>query len=346
VSEASALARPRLGFVGLGWIGRHRLEALVQSGKVEIAALCEPDAAALELASALAPGATCVPSFGRLLEQPLDGVVIATPSAQHAQQAIAALERGVAVFCQKPLGRNADEVRKVVAAARARDRLLGVDFSYRGSAAVQQLRDMVRDGAVGDVFAAQLVFHNAYGPDKAWFYDPAASGGGALMDLGVHLVDLLLWTLDFPSVTAVTSQLFAQGKPLRDASSVEDYAAAQLTLESGTVVQLVCSWRLHAGRDCAIEASLFGTRGGVAFHNRDGSFYDFSAHAYTGTQSRTLAEPPDAWGGRMAVEWASRLARGERFDDGAHRFIQVAQVIDRIYAAAQCQRPVGDSCAF
>ena len=67
--------------------------------------------------------------------------------------------------------------------------------------------------ALGRTYAVDLVFHNAYGPDKAWFYDPALSGGGCVMDLGVHLVDLALWALDFPAVTKVSST-FVAGWPV------------------------------------------------------------------------------------------------------------------------------------
>src|SRR5438270_316966 len=82
-------------------------------------------------------------------------------------------------------------------------------------------------GALGRVYAVDLVFHNAYGPDKAWFYDPALSGGGCVMDLGVHLVDLALWALDFPEPATIASTLLAGGAPLQ-AGQVEDYAVAQI----------------------------------------------------------------------------------------------------------------------
>jgi predicted dehydrogenase len=329
--------RPRLGFIGLGWIGRHRLQAVADSGVAEIAALCDPDSNAVEAARAIAPGAVVVGSMGELLQQPLDGIVIATPSAQHAQQSLAALERGVAVFCQKPLGRSASEVRALVQAAERGDRLLGVDLSYRRTDAASKLRALVASGEIGRVFAANLVFHNAYGPDKPWFYDAKLSGGGALVDLGIHLIDLLLWTLDFPKVVDVRSQLLAKGQPLQDRTTqVEDYVAAQLTLASGAIVQLACSWRLHAGCDCVIEASLYGTEGGVSLRNQSGSFYDFSTEAFAGTARRVLAAPPDAWGGRTAVDWAQRLAADHSFDPSAHHFVDVAEVIDRIYAGAAC----------
>src|SRR5947199_289519 len=82
---------------------------------------------------------------------------------------IRALKRGAAVFCQKPLGRTAAEARAVIDAARAADRLLCVDLSYRFTDGMRRIRELVRAGALGRVYAVDLVFHNAYGPDKAWF---------------------------------------------------------------------------------------------------------------------------------------------------------------------------------
>jgi predicted dehydrogenase/glycosyltransferase involved in cell wall biosynthesis len=248
-----------------------------------------------------------------LLEMELDGIVIATPSALHAEQSIAALERGVAVFCQKPLGRSAEEARAVVDAARAADRLLEVDLSYRFTAAMRAVRDLVARGEIGHVYAADLVFHNAYGPDKPWFYDRALSGGGCVMDLGIHLVDMALWTLDFPRVSSVQSRLFAGGRPLAPADdAVEEFATATIGLESGASVRLACSWKLPAGADAEISATFYGTGGGVRMQNVNGSFYDFRAEHLDGTSRTTLVEPPDAWGGRAAVHWAQRLDGGER----------------------------------
>jgi predicted dehydrogenase len=269
------------------------------------------------------------------LDLPLAGLVIATPSALHARQSIMALERGVAVFCQKPLGRTALEAGAVVAAARRADRLLGVDLSYRFTRAMGRVRELVAGGELGEVFAADLVFHNAYGPDKPWFYDPALSGGGCVMDLGVHLADLALWTLGFPEVARITSSLMSAGRPWRRGSAgVEDYAVAALNLADGAVIRLACSWRLHAGRDAEISATFHGRDGGAAMRNVGGSFYDFVAERFRGRERQTLVSPPDEWGGRAAADWARRLARGERFDPAADRFTEVARVLDGIYQAS------------
>ncbi len=144
-----------MGFLGVGWIGRNRLEALLRSGLVDIAAVCDPGAENAAAASQLA-GCAIEESFDALLGTGLDGLVIATPSALHADQAIAALQRGVAVFCQKPLGRTEDETARVVAAARTENKLLAVDLSYRYVKGIEQVRDLIRTGELGTVYAADL----------------------------------------------------------------------------------------------------------------------------------------------------------------------------------------------
>jgi predicted dehydrogenase len=193
-----------------------------------------------------------------------------------------------------------------------------------------RIAELVRSGALGRVHAVDLTFHNAYGPDKPWFYDPAQSGGGCVMDLGVHLVDLALWTLGWPDVEAVEAHLLAEGQRLIP-GRCEDYAVATLTLASGPVVRLACSWRLQAGQEAVIAAEFYGTHGGAALRNVGGSFYDFEAARFSGTATEVLTSPPDEWGGRAAADWARRLAAGERFDPQAERLVDVARVLDRIY---------------
>lgn len=322
---------PRLGFVGTGWIGRHRMEAIARSGAGTVAAIADPSKEVTAALRESFPDVEYCSSLDGLLELSLDGVVIATPSALHSAQSIQALERGVAVFCQKPLGRNEAETRAVIEAARNADRLLGVDFSYRFAAAFLAAREVVRSGEIGELFGIDLVFHNAYGPDKEWFYDRASSGGGCLMDLGIHLVDIALWTAG-GRPEEVGGTLFSSGERMTPGSaSVEDYAVASFRLNDAAV-RLACSWKLPAGRDAVIEASFYGTRGGVAVRNVDGSFYDFVAERYEGTKTIPLIAPPDEWGGRAAVAWASQLAAGGAYDASVEELIQVAHVLDAIYS--------------
>jgi predicted dehydrogenase len=278
-----------------------------------------------------APDAKRVATLDELLEYELDGVVIATPSALHAPQAVAALERGLAVFCQKPLARSGNEVAKVIATAERLDRLFAVDLSYRHVEGFKTIRDLILGDGLGTVFAADLVFHNAHGPGKPWFYDRALSGGGCLIDLGIHLVDLALWILRGP-ITRLDSALFAEGHRLPPgAQAIEDYASARLELASGAVVNLACSWQAHAGKEAVIEATFFGTNGGARLRNIHGSFTEFRAERFAGTSRQLLAEPPDPWGGGAILQWARQLQENPRFDRAILEHAQVARILDQIY---------------
>jgi predicted dehydrogenase len=308
------------------------MQMAVESGMADVALISDPSADCVSEALKLAPASKTSSVFDDAVNnETVDGVVIATPSALHMRQAVAAFEAGKAVFCQKPLGRNAEEVSAVVAAAKKANRLLGADFSYRYTAAFGAILPIIQSGELGKIFAVDLKFHNAYGPDKPWFYDKKLSGGGCVLDLGIHLIDLLLFALDFPEVEKVNSQLFSKGAALKGNDAVEDYANVQLQLANDINAQLACSWNLHAGCEAVIEASFYGTNGGVTIKNVNGSFYDFEGVRYWGTRSETLVQPPDAWGGRALLTWIEQLSVNPNFNAEAENFVASAAVLDRIY---------------
>lgn len=327
---------PRLGFLGLGWIGRQRMEALLESRLARVTVLADSSRAAVSAAAALVPDEpTAVESLDELLSLELDGVVIATPSALHAEQAVTALQHGLAVFVQKPLARTHAETDVVLAAARQANRPLGIDLSYRYTHAAAAAREALEAGRIGRVFAVDLVFHNAYGPDKPWFLERSLAGGGCVIDLATHMLDLALWLCHEPSAGVDAAMLLRRGQALADCDpqEVEDYCVAQLHGESGIAIRLACSWFLPAGVDCLFECTLYGTEGSLSVTNVDGSYYDFRLERRVATSCETLVEPPDAWGGRALCDWAARLGRDEAFDvDQGAELARLAAVIDEIYA--------------
>lgn len=333
VGEGSG--RARLGFLGLGWIGRKRLDAIASVPSsytgVEIAALFDTEAEALAAAAQAYPNAHRAVSFDELLSLGLDGIVIATPNGAHAPQALRALSRGTAVFCQKPLATTAAATHQVIQAARAADRLLGVDFSYRHVAGMGELKARIAAGALGAITGIDLTFHNAYGPGKQWCFDRTAAGGGCLLDLGVHLIDLALWLQSYPRLDLVSARRFAQGRPCGH-EVIEDQAYAELRADSGTMVRIGCSWYAHIGCDAHIEARVLGTKAGAVWRNVDGSFYDFELFVGRGAQRERLARPPDAWGARGLTIWAQRLAQDPSFDPTALEIARSADLIEEIYA--------------
>jgi predicted dehydrogenase len=138
------------------------------------------------------------------------------------------------------------------------------------------------------------------------------------------------------NVIEVSSRLYAQGKPIRpEDHRLEDYATARLGLDSGATANLACSWHLNAGADAVIAASFYGTKGGLAVKNVNGSFYDFIAEEFIGTERKVIAEPPDSWGGRAVVDWAGRLAESRAYDPAIESAAAVAHVIDAIYQRSE-----------
>lgn len=331
------MSRLRLGFVGLGWIGAMRLEAVAGTGRAEIAALCDAMSGRLESTMREHPKASCFASYDELLERAgdlgLSGLVIATPNALHAPQTLAALDAGLAVFCQKPLAVHAREARAMVAAARAADRLLGVDYSYRFTQGAQRLRRRLERGELGRVFSLDTVFHNADGPDKPWCFDRRLSGGGALIDLGVHLIDLAFWLLGDPAVRDVRGTVFRGGVPLRE-TDVDDAASVRIELEDGAVLTLAVSWNAHAGAGCIIKVTLLGSQGGAEFRNIDGSFYDFELARLAGRSTEIETRESRDWLGKAIVDWVDRLAAANRYDPEIERSIRVSEVVDAVYGRA------------
>jgi predicted dehydrogenase len=323
-----------LGFIGVGWIGRNRMEVLLKEGNINNVIIAEPYEQNANEALQVAEGSILVDSPEEIYNnEDIDGVVIATPSALHAAQSLEALQSGKAVFCQKPLGRTAKEVKQVIEASKEADKLLSVDLSYRYTKGFQAVYDIISEGEIGKVYAVELVFHNAYGPDKEWFYDINQSGGGCVMDLGTHLIDMAMCCLGFPEVTELKSYLFSKGVKLKpNENKVEDFAKVTMLTDKEAAITLECSWHASAGEDAVIRAVFYGTEGGVAFKNINGSFYDFQAEKYKGTNKEIIVSPPDDWSGKAGVVWSEKIADSMGYDEvTATEFLKTAEIIDRIY---------------
>lgn len=341
-NEVMNRVKSEIAFIGTGWIGLDRMKALLEEDICYPVAIFEPDINNAKKAYSIAPDATLYRDLDDLFESEPDGIVIASPTALHSTQCIRALQWGSAVFCQKPLGRSAEETRKVISAAFVANRLLGVDMPYRFTDGIQKIRHQHRQ-ELGHIYAVDLVFNTAYGPDKPWSYNPKLSGGGCLLDLGTHMIDLALWILDYPEITRVSSSLIAKGRVIEsDQDIVEDYVTAQMETDAGTSIRLVCSWNLSAGKDADIQASFYGTDASALFYNLNGSGYDFEAAICHGSNREIISSPADNWSGKALISWARELQESREFRKSAFLYYNTAELIDRIYGRMVSIKPVWD----
>lgn len=204
------------GIVGCGWVVRDYVApAIRDSANGRVAALCDRDPAALERVGAVATDARRYPSLDEFLADPaLDAVYVATPNSSHAAVVRAAAAAGKPVLCEKPMARTAAEAEGMVGACRAAGVQYATAFDQRFHAAHRRLRRMVAEGAFGTVTCVRIHYACWTPPDwqpaeyahDNWRVDPARAGGGAMIDLAPHGLDLTQTLLDEP-ITAVACLL-------------------------------------------------------------------------------------------------------------------------------------------
>ncbi|MBN1401261.1 MAG: Gfo/Idh/MocA family oxidoreductase, partial [Anaerolineae bacterium] len=190
----------RVGVVGLG-MGRHHARAYAECDRAELAALCDLDVGLLGEYGRLYPGAQTFTQYEEMFATAeLDAVSVALPNYLHAPVAIAALNAGLHVLTEKPMAINAREAEEMLQAARQGDRKLMVHFNYRFSAPSQFLKRYVDEGNLGRIYYAHTRWLRARGIPKlgGWFGQKDKSGGGPLIDLGVHRLDLAMWLMGYP----------------------------------------------------------------------------------------------------------------------------------------------------
>ena len=257
----------RLGIAGLGWLGESLLKDVPRVGGFEVVAVQDVRG---ERAREVADGYGVVwwgDEYEALLARPeVDAVLIATPNGVHASQAQSALLAGKDVLVQKPLALSWADAQATVEFGQRSGRLLFVDYTYRYLETVRRLRTEL--AALPRPVALHAAFHNIYGPgvEKAWFFDRAQAGGGALMDLGVHLIDLGLWLLSPSSMEIVDSEV-------ADERPVEHAADVRLRLDD-VPFDVAVSWNAERPlTDIFFEVET--SDGTLRWENVEGSFFRF-----------------------------------------------------------------------
>ncbi len=244
----------RVALFGYGRIAeRAHLPALSRLADVEIAAVAEADASRRSALEAVAPGATRFAGYGDLLERGgVDAAVICLPPALHADAAVAAFERGLHVYLEKPLATTTADASRVLSAWRRAGTIGRIGFNFRFHPLVLELRRMLLSGALGEVVAARTIFSAAARrrADTSW---RRRDGGGALLDLASHHVDLVrfLFGQEVAEVAAFSRSLEAD----------DDAVSIELRLAAGPLVGVFVS--VAAVEEDRIE--VYGTGGGVVF---------------------------------------------------------------------------------
>src|SRR5690349_3817237 len=288
----------RVGVIGAG-VGALHLAAYAQIPEVEISALAGLDDDRVRTVAAEYKVPRTYREYEQLLAAPdVDAVSICLPNVLHAPVSIAALQAGKHVLVEKPLARTPAEGRAMMAAAHETGRILMVSFDKRYRGDVQWLKQYVDSGALGRIYYAKAHWMRRSGIPRlgSWFVSKEQAGGGPLIDLGVHVLDMALYLMGEPQPQAISANTYAEFGPrgLKGSGSawarpihgetlpyeVEDLATAFIRLDGGATLLLEASWATHSAAGDDFGVTLYGTEGGAELLIRNYT-YDGTVRVFT-----------------------------------------------------------------
>lgn len=337
------LEKVGVGVIGVG-IGSLHIQGYKQCPEAEVIAVCDANE---ERARA------CANQYGipnvytdykeMLSRNDIDAVSICTPNYLHAPMTIAAFEAGKHVICEKPLAMTPAEGEAMVEAAKKAGKLFMTAFNNRFRGDSQVLKKFIDNGRLGEIYYGKTGWIRRKGiPGMgSWFTKKSMSGGGPLIDIGVHVLDLALWFMGCPKAVTVTGSTYAKFGPKGEGSGtwgtaetnggfdVEDLAAAFIRLDTGATLFLEASWASHIKQDM-IYTSLCGTEGGADLE---------PLQIYTdidGVQTDLLPSFPQLSGHIMEIRhFVDCLTKGTELISTGEQGLEVVRILDAIYRSAE-----------
>jgi predicted dehydrogenase len=270
----------RMGIVGAGAIARLSCREIASHADAQIVAAADPSAERLaELQAEFAIPRTYADATQLFADADVDAVYIAVPNLHHAPLAQAALEAGKHTLLDKPFATSLAAAEGVAAAARASGKVFMLGMNQRFARGSQKMRQRVIAGDLGEIYHVKAFWRRRSGIPRigSWFGNKALSGGGGLLDIGVHMLDLALHMIgnfDVRTVTGVTYTKFgnrglgdgAWGMSERDQGvfDVDDFASAFIRLGGGVSLQLDAGWAMHQETPNDHDVLLYGTEAGAS----------------------------------------------------------------------------------
>ena len=349
MNSSASTKRLRVGIIGLG-IGRSHIEGWRQHPQVDVIAVADQDANRLDQVGEQYGIATRYTSAEQMLAvERFDVISICTPNKFHKELALMAFEAGAHVLCEKPMAMNAEEGRAMLAAAKRAGRRLMINFSYRFSAQSRALKAQVDSGLFGDFYFGRTVWHRRRGMPGfgGWFGTKALAGGGPLIDLGVHRLDLALWLMGYPKPTWVLGNTYDPiARRLADEAGktfdVEDLAAALIRFDNGATLVVEASWAANIQEAELMETRLLGTQAGLLQKNLNEG-YQFDAHIFTernGAQFDMHLHPPTTAAHSGMHDYAQAILTDTPHPAGGEQGLVVMELLDAIYESARTGAPV------
>jgi predicted dehydrogenase len=273
----------KIGLIGIGSIAESsHIPNLKAASGVKLAAVADVDPVrARDISQKYG-----IPEFFKTAEEmfgktQLDAVMICTPNATHIPIAMKAAEKRIHVFMEKPIGTDVKEVESYLRFAKEKNVMTMVGMPHRFRRDAQIVKKHASKGTFGNVYYVKARLFRRRGTPKGWFTNKALSGGGALMDIGVHVLNLAWWLIGRPKARSITGKTItglgnyetnyvssweSSNKQLNSGRifDVDDFGAAWIRFENGTVLSLETSWALNGEQDEGIGIDILGDKGGAS----------------------------------------------------------------------------------
>ena len=339
----------RAGVVGVKGIGRAHIKGYTQCDATELVALADVDGKVLaERANEHGVSDVYTDPAKMFARRDIDVVSLGVPNKFHCPLTVAALRAGKHVLCEKPMAMSVAEGRKMAQAARKAKRALMIALCHRHTAPIQALKKFVDAGQLGPIYYANgsILRRRGIPGYGGWFTTKKLSGGGAMIDNGVHIIDLAWWLMGRPrpvACSAVTYAKFGRRKDVQKAAGwnktkcfdVEDLAAAMVRFDNGAALFIELSWSGNTRN--TLELSLAGEKGGA--------YYDFKDVTIFGEDKGQVVDimPQVAFQDRFVGEvthFADCILRGRAPISGPADGLAIQSILDSAYRSAKTGREV------
>jgi predicted dehydrogenase len=350
----------RVGVIGCG-AGIFHLEGYSEDPRVAIVALAGLDTDRCQRLAKQYDVPRVYTHYQDLLgDSDIDAVSVVVPNNLHWPVAKAAFEAGKHVLVEKPLAGTVADGERMVAAAKEHGKLLGIAFQRRWRHDVQIVKEQVESGALGDIYYAKAFWMRRSGIPGwgSWFTSKEAAGGGPLIDLGVHVLDMALYMMGNPKITSVSASAYdrigSQGKGNwpgtmgprtggTNAYEVEDLATAFLRLENGGTLLLEAAWAAYTEMTDEFGVQLYGSNGGAKIHSKDyadvGTLQLFSDVGDTAADStpRLQTRKGHAY---ITKNFVDSIINGTPLSPNGEEGLDRVRVIEAIYRSADLGREI------
>jgi predicted dehydrogenase len=349
----------RVGIIGTGGISNVHINGYKSLENAEVYAVCDIDEEKVK-ASAEKHGVKHVfTDYNEMLKlKELDAISVCTWNSEHAPAAIASLKAGKHVLCEKPMAMNTNEAIEMDRVSKEYGKLLMIGFTRRFADDTKVIKDFIENGMMGDIYYAKAAYLRRAGYPGGWFGDKKRSGGGPLIDLGVHIIDIVRYFMGLPKVASVKGVTFDKlgartniikrgGYTSTERSKVnifdvEDLAVAIIKFDNDAVLSVETSFSLNTKSDTG-GIELFGTKAGVNISRTEPKIEFFTE------QNNYLINVAPTINTQLSFQelfqketahFVDCVANGTKCISPAEDGIELMRIIDGVYESAKTGREV------